>query len=219
MTDRPGRPARLVSLDAFRGLTIAAMILVNDPGDWLHVYWPLLHAPWHGWTPTDLIFPFFLFMVGMSLTFSRRLELRPALGRSLKLVGLGLLLGLYPYFHFLEARWPGVLQRIGICYLAAWAAKRFLRPRGQAVLTTFLLVGYWALMTKVTGPEGHPPNLEMQTNLSAQIDRILLVPHVWSQTKTWDPRRMRSSWAERFVCTSRLGGWPSGPATFVMRAQ
>ena len=137
------------------------MILVNNPGDWGHVYWPLLHVPWHGWTPTDLIFPFFLFMVGMSLTFSRRTRARAALTRALKLVGLGLLMALYPYFPVLTVRWPGVLQRIGVCYLAAWAAKRWLRPRGQAVLAACLLVGYWALMTKVTGPEGHPPSLEM----------------------------------------------------------
>lgn len=184
---------RLLSLDAFRGATIAAMILVNNPGDWGHVYWPLLHVAWHGWTPTDLIFPFFLFMVGMSLTFSRRLELRPALLRALKLIGLGLLLNLYPYFPIAELRWPGVLQRIGICYLATWAVRRWLRPRGQAVLTAGLLVGYWALMTKVTGPEGHAPNLEMQANLSAQVDRILLVPHVWGVTKTWDPEGVLST--------------------------
>jgi predicted acyltransferase len=193
VTDRPGTPARLLSLDAFRGLTIAAMILVNDPGDWGHVYWPLLHAPWHGWTPTDLIFPFFLFMVGMSLTFSRRLELRPAFVRALKLIGLGLLLNLYPYFPIAELRWPGVLQRIGICYLAAWAVRRFLRPRGQAALAASILLGYWALMTRVTGPEGHAPNLEMQTNLAAQVDRLLLVPHVWGQTKTWDPEGVLST--------------------------
>jgi predicted acyltransferase len=193
VTARPAATARLLSLDAFRGLTIAAMILVNDPGDWGHVYWPLLHAPWHGWTPTDLIFPFFLFMVGMSLTFSRRLDLRPALLRALKLVGLGLLLNLYPYFPIAELRWPGVLQRIGVCYFAAWAAKRWLRPRAQAALVAALVVGYWALMTKVVGPEGHPPNLEVQTNLSAQVDRVFLVPHVWSQTKTWDPEGILST--------------------------
>jgi predicted acyltransferase len=187
VTEKPPASARLLSLDAFRGLTIAAMILVNNPGDWGHVYWPLLHVPWHGWTPTDLIFPFFLFMVGMSLTFSRRLELRPAVVRSLKLVGLGLFLAAYPYFHLLTLRWPGVLQRIGICYLAAWAAKRWLSPRAQAALVAAILVGYWALMTKLTGPEGHPPNLEVQTNLSAQLDRILLGSHVWSVSKTWDP--------------------------------
>jgi predicted acyltransferase len=203
VNDRPGGPARLISLDAFRGLTIAAMILVNNPGDWLYVYWPLLHAPWHGWTPTDLIFPFFLFMVGMSLTFSRRLDFRPAVARSLKLVGLGLLLSLYPYFHVLQARWPGVLQRIGICYLTAWAAKRLLRPRGQAVLAALLIVGYWALMTKVAGPEGHPPNLETQTNLSAQVDRVLLAPHVWGQTKTWDPEGVLSTFPA--IATTLLG--------------
>jgi predicted acyltransferase len=196
-------PGRLLSLDAFRGATIAAMILVNNPGDWGHVYWPLLHVPWHGWTPTDLIFPFFLVMVGMSLTFSRRTLARAALMRSLKLVLLGLLMALYPYFPVLTVRWPGVLQRIGVCYLAAWAAKRWLRPRGQAVLAACLLVGYWALMTKATGPEGQPPNLEMATNLSAQVDRIVLVPHVWSVTKTWDPEGVLSTFPA--IATTLLG--------------
>jgi predicted acyltransferase len=186
-------PARLVSLDAFRGLTIAAMILVNNPGDWGTVYWPLLHVPWHGWTPTDLIFPFFLFMVGMSLTLSRRLEARPAVARAMKLVGLGLLLTLYPWFHVTTMRWPGVLQRIGLCYLAAWAARRWLSPRAQAALAAVLVAGYWLLMTRVTGPEGLAPNLEMETNLSAQVDRILLVPHVWTATKTWDPEGVVST--------------------------
>jgi predicted acyltransferase len=145
MTDpAPASPlsGRLQSLDLFRGATIAAMILVNNPGDWNYVYWPLLHVAWHGWTPTDLIFPFFLFIVGVSLTLSKRIGFRPALVRALKLVGLGLFLNLYPYFGFTELRWPGVLQRIGICYLAAWAARRWLRPRGQAVLAACLLVGY-----------------------------------------------------------------------------
>ena len=194
---------RLLSLDAFRGATIAAMILVNNPGDWGHVYWPLLHVPWHGWTPTDLIFPFFLVMVGMSLTFSRRTLPRAAITRALKLIGLGLLMALYPYFPVLTVRWPGVLQRIGVCYLAAWAAKRWLRPRGQAVLAACLLVGYWALMTKVTGPERHPPGLEMATNLSAQVDRIVLVPHVWGVTKTWDPEGVLSTLPA--IATTLLG--------------
>jgi len=200
---RSSVPGRLLSLDAFRGLTIAAMILVNDPGDWATVYWPLLHAPWHGWTPTDLIFPFFLFMVGMSLTFSRRLDGRPAVARSLKLVGLGLLLNLYPYFPIAELRWPGVLQRIGLCYLAAWAARRWMRPRSQAILAAALVVGYWFVMTRITGPEGHPPNLETETNLAAQVDRVLLVPHVWSVTKTWDPEGVLSTFPA--IATALLG--------------
>jgi predicted acyltransferase len=200
---RPSDPTRLQSLDAFRGLTIAAMILVNNPGDWGHVYWPLLHVPWHGWTPTDLIFPFFLFVVGVSLAFSRRLEGRPAVARALKLVGLGLFLTLYPWFHVAAMRWPGVLQRIGVCYLAAWAARRWLSPRTQVALVVALIVGYWALMTRVTGPEGYEPNLEMETNLSAQVDRILLVPHVWTQTKTWDPEGVLSTLGG--IATALLG--------------
>jgi predicted acyltransferase len=194
---------RLLSLDLFRGATIAAMILVNNPGDWDAVYWPLRHAAWHGWTPTDLIFPFFLFIVGVSLTLSKRIELRQALARALKLVGLGLLLNLYPYFPIAELRWPGVLQRIGICYFAAWAAKRYLRPRGQALLAAALLVGYWLVMTRVVGPEGHPPGLEVQTNLAAQVDRVLLVPHVWGETKTWDPEGVLSTFPA--IATALLG--------------
>jgi predicted acyltransferase len=209
-----GASGRLQSLDLFRGATIAAMILVNNPGDWGNVYWPLLHAPWHGWTPTDLIFPFFLFIVGVSLTLSKRSGFAPALVRSLKLVGLGLLLNLYPYFNFAELRWPGVLQRIGICYLAAWAARRFLGPRAQAGLAAALLVGYWLLMTRVVGPEGHPPGLEPQTNLAAQVDRLLLVPHVWSETKTWDPEGVLSTLPA--IATTLLGllcgQWLSGRA-------
>jgi predicted acyltransferase len=194
---------RLLSLDVFRGATIAAMILVNNPGDWGTVYWPLLHAPWNGWTPTDLIFPFFLFIVGVSLTLSKRASFRPALVRSLELVGLGLLLNLYPYFPIAGLRWPGVLQRIGVCYLAAWAAKRYLRPRSTVLLTLALLVGYWLVMTRLSGPEGHAPNLEVETNLSAQLDRVLLVPHVWSQTKTWDPEGFLSTFPA--IATTLLG--------------
>jgi predicted acyltransferase len=192
-----------VSLDAFRGATIAAMILVNNPGDWGHVYWPLLHVPWHGWTPTDLIFPFFLFIVGVSLTLSRRVGWQPALARSLKLVGLGLFLALYPYFDVLGLRWPGVLQRIGVCYLAAWGVKRLFGPRGQAAVAALLLVGYWAVMTRMVGPEGHPPSLEVATNLAGQVDRMLLVPHVWSQTKTWDPEGVLSTFPA--IATTLLG--------------
>jgi predicted acyltransferase len=187
----------------FRWATIAAMILVNSPGDWGTVYWPLLHAPWHGWTPTDLIFPFFLFIVGVSLTLSKRSSFRSALARSLKLVGLGLLLNLYPYFEVAELRWPGVLQRIGVCYLAAWAAKRYLSPRSTGLVAVAIVVGYWLVMTRVTGPEGHLPGLEVETNLSAQVDRVLLVPHVWSQTKTWDPEGVLSTFPA--IATALVG--------------
>jgi predicted acyltransferase len=202
MTTKPGGE-RLLSLDAFRGATIAGMILVNNSGDHSSTWWPLLHQPWHGWTPTDLIFPFFLFMVGMSLTFSHRLGFWPALVRALKLVALGLLVNFTTGGFVLPLRWGGVLQRIGLCYLAAWAAKRWLRPRGQAVLAALLLLGYWTAMKHVVGPEGFAPNLEPQTNLSAQVDRIVLSGHLYRWTKTWDPEGVLSTFPA--IATVLLG--------------
>jgi predicted acyltransferase len=194
---------RLLSLDAFRGATIAGMILVNNSGDHANTWWPFLHQPWHGWTPTDLIFPFFVFMVGMSLVFSRRTGFRAALWRSVKLVLLGLLVNFTTGGFTLPLRWGGVLQRIGLCYLAAWAAKRYLKPRGQALLAVLLLVGYWAAMKHVVGPEGFAPNLEPQTNLSAQVDRVFLSGHLYRWTKTWDPEGVLSTFPA--IATALLG--------------
>jgi predicted acyltransferase len=192
MSEKP--PAeRLLSLDAFRGATIAGMILVNNSGDAQATYWPLLHQPWHGWTPTDLIFPFFLWMAGLSLVFSRRIGFRAALWRSVKLILLGLLVNFTTGGFELPLRWAGVLQRIGLCYLAAWAARHWLSTRAQAVLTVVLLVGYWAVMTRIVGPEGYAPNLEPETNLSAQVDRIVLDGHLYRWTKTWDPEGVLST--------------------------
>ena len=156
MTTKP-TPERLLSLDAFRGATIAGMILVNNSGDYASTWWPLLHQPWHGWTPTDLVFPFFLWMAGMSLVFSRRIGFRAALWRSVKLVLLGLLVNFTTGGFTLPLRWAGVLQRIGLCYLAAWAAKQYLKPRGQAILAASLLLGYWAVMTQRRRPRGLRP--------------------------------------------------------------
>lgn len=178
---------RLVSLDALRGLTIAAMILVNNPGSWSAIYAPLQHAPWHGWTPTDLIFPFFLFMVGVSTAFSARTRLAEALRRAALLFGLGLLMAAYPSFQLGSLRIPGVLQRIALCYLAVWLLRRRLGVRGQAGAAAALLAGYWALLTLVPVPGGGPPNLEPGQNLAAWLDRALLDGHLWRQTRSWDP--------------------------------
>src|SRR5579872_6070751 len=125
---------RLVSLDAFRGLTMAFMILVNTPGDGRHVYWPLEHAEWHGWTPTDVVFPSFLWIVGVAITLSlgSRLErgdargtlLRKAAARAAILFVLGVVVYIYPAFDLGTQRILGVLQRIAICYLAAVAIDR-----------------------------------------------------------------------------------------------
>ena len=97
---------RLLALDVFRGATVAGMLLVNNPGSWGAIYPPLAHAAWNGWTPTDLIFPFFLFMVGMALPFSRRTRAREALRRTLVLAGLGLFMAAYPYFDLTTVRIP-----------------------------------------------------------------------------------------------------------------
>ena len=194
---------RLVSLDAFRGLTIAAMILVNNPGSWSHAYWPLLHARWHGWTPTDLIFPFFLFIVGVAVNFSQRARLRDVLRRTLLLAGLGLFMAAFPFFRLTTLRYPGVLQRIAACYLATWLAGRYLSRRGQAALAVALLGGYWALMTLVPVPGGLAPNLEPETNLAAYVDRLFLTGHMWSQTRTWDPEGLLSTLPA--VATTLLG--------------
>ncbi|HEV2835737.1 MAG TPA: heparan-alpha-glucosaminide N-acetyltransferase domain-containing protein, partial [Pyrinomonadaceae bacterium] len=149
---------RLVSLDVFRGLTIAAMVLVNNPGTWSSIYWPLQHAEWHGWTPTDLVFPFFLFIVGVSITlaFARRVE-EGAVQRSLYLkvikrsaiiFGLGLFLNAFPNFDFSTVRIPGVLQRIAVCYLIASLIFLKTKVRTQFLIALGLLVVYWLLMTR-----------------------------------------------------------------------
>src|ERR671914_515372 len=120
---------RLVSLDVFRGLTIAGMILVNNPGTWGAIYDPLEHAAWHGWTPTDFVFPFFLFIVGVSiaLALARRAEAGgpkrdlylKIVRRTLIIFALGLVLAGFPSYDLSTIRIPGVLQRIAVCYLLA----------------------------------------------------------------------------------------------------
>jgi predicted acyltransferase len=185
--------SRVVSLDAFRGATVAAMVLVNNPGTWSAIYWPLDHAAWNGWTPTDLIFPFFLFIVGVAMGYSRKGSFGHALRRSSILFGLGLFMAAFPYFDLTTVRIPGVLARIAVCYLAAWLLRRGLGPGGQAAACALLLVGYWLLMTRLDVPGGYPPNLEPETNLGAWLDRTMLGGHLWRQTKTWDPEGMLST--------------------------
>lgn len=182
------------------------MILVNNPGSWTSVYWPLEHAPWHGWTPTDLVFPFFLFIVGTSVHFSLRVSAREALRRSAVLLGLGLLMAAYPFFPLTRIaglRIPGVLQRIAACYLAAFALKRFTGWKGQAATCVALLGAYWLLMTQVPVPGGGAPNLARGTNLAAYVDRLLLGGHMWSQTRTWDPEGVLSTLPA--IATTLLG--------------
>jgi predicted acyltransferase len=192
---------RLESLDAFRGITIAAMLLVNNPGSWEYVYPPLEHAEWNGWTPTDLIFPFFLFIVGVALTFSlaRRREqgadrgrlLRKILVRSLVIVAVGILLNGFPGYDLSTLRLPGVLQRIGLVYLASASAWVLLSRGAVAALVLILLAGYWALMTLVPVPGFGPGHLEPVGNLAQYIDVHLLEGHTWKAE--WDPEGLLST--------------------------
>jgi len=148
---------RLISVDVLRGLTVALMILVNNPGSWAHIYSPLRHAAWHGWTPTDLVFPFFLFVVGVaiSLSFARRLAagtdrwhlLRKVLLRTALIFGLGLALNGFPYTHLQTLRVWGVLQRIAICYLGVGLTVVFVRGnRGRVAVLLGLVLAYEMLM-------------------------------------------------------------------------
>ena len=170
---------RLVSVDAFRGATVASMILVNNPGDWGNIYWPLEHAPWNGWTPTDLIFPFFLFLVGLSLAFSSRDTTGEAAIRALKIFGLGFFMAFYPRFNLETVRIPGVLARIALCYFLAFLIKKHFSPRAIAAIAAFCCLFYWFLMTMVPVPGGIASNLEPETNLGAWLDRLVFGKHLW----------------------------------------
>ncbi|RFP66049.1 DUF1624 domain-containing protein [Hymenobacter lapidiphilus] len=192
------QPARLISLDVFRGLTVAAMILVNNPGDWGHIYAPLEHAKWHGCTPTDLIFPFFLFIVGVSISYALgAARQQPAthgaamlrvLRRAGILFGLGLLMALYPKFEFDTVRIPGVLARISWVFLACGILFLKTSRRQQIGLLLALLVGYNVLLQLVAVPGFGTANLEPETNLGAWLDRaVFSEAHLWKQSRTWDP--------------------------------
>jgi len=208
---------RLVSLDFFRGVTIATMILVNNPGHEQAAYWPLQHAEWNGWTPTDLIFPFFLFIVGVSTVFSfssrlkrgesRQYLMAHALRRGVILFALGVFLNGFPNrFNPATIRIEGVLQRIAICYvisalLVLWSS----RPWRIATIA-ICLVGYWVLMRFVSVPGfGVPardiPLLDPDRNLAAWVDRKLFFGHLYEGTR--DPEGVLSTIPA--IATSLLG--------------
>jgi predicted acyltransferase len=196
---------RLASLDLFRGATIAAMILVNNPGSDA-AYAPLQHAVWNGCTPTDLIFPSFLFIVGVSLVFSfqsrlargaTRSELvQHTLWRSAAIFGIGLMLNGLPHFTLATWRIPGVLQRIALAYLAAALITLYARTPARVAWVVGLLLGYWALMRFVPVPgHGIPgqdvPLLHPDWNIAAYLDRKLMLGHLYEGTR--DPEGIIST--------------------------
>lgn len=177
-------PRRLASVDALRGCTVAAMLLVNDPGDWGHVFAPLEHSEWNGCTPTDLVFPFFLFVVGVSvaLAIGPRLEqgadrsslMRAAWVRALRIVALGLLINVLAWLIMPGAhlRFPGVLQRIGVCFAAVAAFEIYTSPRAQWASLVTILLGYWGLL--MLGG-----SLEQWSNLVSRADSAVFGPFVY----------------------------------------
>jgi predicted acyltransferase len=178
------RPRRLLSLDAFRGMTIAGMILVNNPGTWASIYPPLEHAEWHGWTPTDLIFPFFLFIVGVAMAFSfsqrktqgqsrSRLTLH-IIVRSAAMFGLGMLLTGIPDFDFSHRLILDVLQRIGVVYLVSALIILYSSRFVQGFLAGFFLIVYWVLMFAIPVPGYGAGVLAPEGNVWSYVDTLLL---------------------------------------------
>ena len=214
----PGGSGRLICLDIFRGLAVAGMILVDNPGSDDKVYWPIAHAEWNGWTPADFIFPSFLFLVGVSLVFSfaKRRERGDSRGqillhvfiRSLLLIAIGLLVNASPFigvdFHAL--RFEGVTQRIALCCFAAAILELWSHRRGQIIAIVVCLFGYWALLRFVPVPGlGVPgreiPFMDPNQNLAAWLDRKLFTGHLFDGTR--DPEGILSTIPA--VATTLLG--------------
>ncbi|WP_077037246.1 acyltransferase family protein [Pelomonas sp. KK5] len=209
---------RLASVDALRGLAVAGMLLVNDPGDWDHVYAPLEHAAWNGWTPTDLIFPFFLFIVGVSLSLAMGAKVQAGQGaalrgtvltRGLRILALGLALHALAWWLMDKPalRIPGVLQRIGLCFaLGGLIASRWRSARAQWLWIVALLLGY-GLLLKLGGP------LDKVGNIASRIDAWIFGPHGYE----WDVATGIGHDPEGLVGTlgglaTTLLGWRCGEA-------
>ena len=202
----PSAPAvtreRLLSLDVFRGMTVAGMLLVNNPGSWASIYAPLEHAQWHGWTPTDLIFPFFLFIVGITTHLSlstRRARgddegtiVRQILRRGALIFLFGLVLSAFPFFQwgsipeladptFLDRvvyrldhlRILGVLQRIGIAYTGAALLTLRTSLKQQVAILAAILCGYWLAMTVIPVPDQGLPGAVLLDDPSTPLSAWL----------------------------------------------
>jgi len=193
----PTTKKRLLSLDFFRGVTVAAMILVNNPGDWGHIYPPLEHSVWNGCTPTDLIFPFFLFIVGVSIVYAMQTKLAnmsnydklilTAFRRAIILIVISL--AIQAIFHGLDnLRLPGVLQRIGVVYFICTLLYVKASETTRDWLFAILLIGYYIIMVFVPVPDTGVPSLAPATNMGAWLDRVVFTTdHLWSESHTWDP--------------------------------
>jgi predicted acyltransferase len=221
---------RLESLDVFRGLTIAGMILVNNPGTDRAFYWPLGHADelqsahpsgwfpgqlWvdaNGWTPTDLIFPFFLFIVGASMVLSftarrarghsRRALMKHLVQRSALILLIGYAIRILPYVDFSHMRYPGVLQRIAVVYLCASVITLWTAHRGRVLWIAGLLAGYYAVMRLVPVPGcDHAAWMTQHCSLAGWLDRKLMLGHLYRAD--FDPEGLLSTFPA--IATTLLG--------------
>jgi predicted acyltransferase len=194
---------RITALDIFRGVTIAFMVLVNTPGTGDAVYAPLEHAEWNGWTPTDVVFPSFVWIVGVAMTLALGRKLahgvskadlfKQAAKRAAILFVLGLIGYSFPIPDPATFRILGVLQRIAICYLAATGIYLTTSLRGQIAWIVGLLGGYWLLMAFAPVPGVGSGYLDVERNFAHYIDRIVLGSHNYVNTKTWDPEGIVST--------------------------
>ncbi len=206
---------RLIALDVFRGMTLVLMLIVNNPGDWGQVYGPFLHADWHGCTLTDLVFPFFLFIVGVAIPLalgarkeSGKTEIqlyRKIFIRVLIIFLLGIFLSGFPYFRLATIRIPGVLQRIAIVYGIVSILYLYFSIRSLLIIGAAILIVYWGMMTLMPVPGLGYASLEPETNLGAWLDYKLLKGHLWSQSKVWDPEGILSTLPA--IGTGILGVW------------
>jgi len=191
---------RLVSLDVFRGIAISLMILTYDLSG-VTYFTAFQHADWHGWTFADLIFPFFIFIVGVAIPFSlgsrlargeNRKKLLVRVSRRLVILFvLGLIVNGFPVFDLSTIRVMGVLQRIGLCYFFASLVFLSFKERGQFVVAVLLSVFYWMLMTLVPVPGYGAGVLTREGNLAAYVDNLLLRGHLF--TGAWDPEGLLST--------------------------
>lgn len=201
--DQLSSKQRLLSLDVMRGATVAAMTLVNNPGDWGHIYAPLEHSEWNGCTPTDLIFPFFVFMVGVSTVFAMETKradpanhgkmILGALRRMVTLILISWAIQLFyhhtPFVRSLtHLRFPGVLQRIALVFFLGSVLYIKCTQRTRDWVMAGALIGYYIIMCFIPVPDGNPANLNPETNMGAWLDRLIFTSdHLWKSSKTWDP--------------------------------
>ncbi len=217
MPVKPGE--RLIALDAFRGLTIAMMVLVNTPGSWSYVYAPLRHAKWHGCTPTDLVFPFFLFIVGTAMVFSfskfnyrlNQTLTRKIISRTITIFVIGLLLNAFPFIRqdwdYSGLRILGVLQRIALAYGCAAFLVLILDKMKLWYVSIGILVGYWIILMVF----GSDDPYSLSSNIARTIDLAILgESHVWHGTGIpFDPEGLLSTFPAivTIVLGFKVGTW------------